>query len=123
MIDHPFLSFKNLSDDELLDKMSDLHRNLSRAHMWGSSLEIINQLEWMLEMIEEEKAERYKKQQFEAMQAMFPDRVESDPDFKTQKSEMEETKSTVVKPASRKPQNLPVPSFQKEYTKKDGGQK
>lgn len=123
MIDHPFLSFKNMSDDELLDKMSDLHRNLSRAHMWGSSLEIINQLEWMLEMIEEEKAERYKKQQFEAMQAMFPDRVESDPDFKTQKSEMEETKSTVVKPAARKPQNLPVPSFQKEYTKKDGGQK
>ena len=123
MIDHPFLSFAKMSDDELLEKTSELHRNLGRAHMWGSSLDIINQLEWMLEMIEEEKMERMKKQQFEAMQAMFPDRVESDPEFKTQKSELEETKSTVVKPAAKKPQNLPAPVFHKEYTGKKDDQK
>jgi len=91
--------------------------------MWGSSSDIINQLEWMLEMVEEEKMERMKKQQFEALQSMFPDRVESDPQFKTQKSELEDTKSTVVKPASRKPQDLPTPIFHKEYTGGKGDQK
>lgn len=119
MIDHPFLSFKDLSDDELLQKTQDIHRNLSRASMWGSSLDTIHQLEWMLEMIDEEKMERAHKASFEAMQNMFPDTVESDPDFKTQKSEMDETKTTVVKPAARKPQNLPAPTFHKEYKDKD----
>lgn len=123
MIDHPFLSFSTMSDEDLLEKTSELYRNLSRAHMWGSSLEIIQQLEWMLEMIEEERMERFKKQQFEAMQSMFPDRVESDPEFKTQKSELEETKTTVVKPAARKPQNFPTPVFHKEYSGKKDNQK
>lgn len=118
MIEHPFLSFKDMSEEDLLEKQADLHRNLSRAHMWGSSSDLINQLEWMLEMIEEERMERMAKQQFEAMQAMFPERVESDPEFKTQKSELEEVKSTVVKPARvSKAQDLPAPIFHKEYTK------
>lgn len=118
MIDHPFLSFKDMSEEELLEKQAELHRNLSRAHMWGSSQDLINQLSWMLEMIEEEKMERMAKVQFEAMQAMFPERVESDPEFKTEKSELEEVKSTVVKPAKvAKTQDLPAPIFHKEYTK------
>lgn len=120
MIDHPFLSFKDLSDDELLQKTQDIHRNLSRASMWGSSLDTINQLEWMLEMIDEEKMERAQKANFDAMVAMFPDTVESDPDFKASKGEPEDdSKTTIVKPASRKPQNLPAPLFHKEYTDKD----
>lgn len=120
MIDHPFLSFKDMSEEELQTKQAELHRNLGRAHMWGSSFDLIHQLEWMLEMIEEERMERMNRQQFEAMQAMFPERVESDPEFKTQKSELEEVKSTVVKPAqSKKPTNMAMPSFNKEYTKSD----
>lgn len=110
-----------MSDDELLQKTQDLHRNLSRAYTWGSSMESVNQLQWMLEMIEEERMERMAKQTFEAMQTMFPERIESDPEFRVSKSEMEETKTTVVKPAAKKPQNLPAPMFHKEYTKgKDG---
>lgn len=116
MIEHPFLSFSNMSDEELLEKTSELHRNIARGYTWGSSHDLINQLQWMLEMIEEEKMERFKKQQFEAMQSMFPDRVESDPEFKTQKSELEDTKSTVVKPAKEKRPDLPAPLFHKEYT-------
>jgi hypothetical protein len=104
-----------MSDDELLEKTSALHKRLSKAHMWGSSTEIINQLHWMLEMIEEEKMERMKKQQFEAMQAMFPETTESDPDFVKSKSEVEDTNTKVVKPAVTKNVTLPTPTFNKEY--------
>lgn len=116
MIDHPFIELSHLSEDELLNKTSELHRNLSRAFTWGSSKEITDQLQWMLEMIEEEKMERYKKQQFEAMQGMFPERVESDPEFRTTASHMEDSKSTVVKPAKEKKLDMPAPMFHKEYT-------
>ena len=118
MIDHPFLSFKDLNEDELLEKTSDLHKKLNKAYMWGSSSDLINQLHWMLEMIEEEKMERMKKQQFEAVNQMFPETVESDPDFVRSKSEAEDSNSKVVKPAaSKKAPSLPVPSFNKEYNK------
>jgi hypothetical protein len=116
LIDHPFLSFKQLSEEELLDKTSDLHKKLAKAHMWGSSQEIIDQLYWMLEMIEEEKGERLKKQQFEMVQAMFPETTESDPDFVKNKSEMDDSNTKVVKPAvAKKNMSLPAPTFHKEY--------
>lgn len=117
MIDHPFLSFKNLSDDELLEKTSEIHKRINKAYMWGSSRDLISQLQWMLEMIEEEKEERLKKQTFEAIQGMFPEVVESDPEFAKSKAETEDANAKVVKPAqAKKTSNLPVPSFNKEYT-------
>lgn len=117
MIDHPFLSFKELSDDELLNKTTELQKRLNKAHMWGSSSDILSQLEWMLEMIEEEKMERMTKQTFEQIQGMFPEIVESDPEFAKSKSELDETNTKVVKPAATKKNlTLPVPSFHKEYT-------
>lgn len=119
MIDHPFLSFKDLSDDELLEKTSELHKRLNKAHMWGSSQDLITQLQWMLEMIEEEKGERLKKQNFEALNSMFPEIVESDPEFMKDKANLEEANAKVVKPAqTKKVSNLPAPSFHKEYTDK-----
>lgn len=117
MIDHPFLSFKELSDDELLNKTTELQKRLNKAHMWGSSSDILSQLEWMLEMIEEEKMERMSKQTFEQIQGMFPEIVESDPEFAKSKGDLEETNTKVVKPASTKKNlTLPAPSFHKEYT-------
>lgn len=113
MIDHPFLSFKDLSDDELLEKTQEIHKRLSKGFMWGSSPDLLNQLEWMLEMIEEEKMERMKKVNFEAMQSMFPEVVESDPEFSKDKVDIEDT-AKVVKPAAKKALNLPVPDFRKE---------
>ena len=116
MIDHPFLSFKDLSDDDLLEKTTELQKNLNRAHMWGSSQEIIGQLIWMLDMIEEEKLERWKKQNFDMMNSAFPEIVESDPEFKNDKPETEVVKSS--KPV-RKTHSLPMPNFNKEYVNKD----
>lgn len=116
MIDHPFLSFKELSDDELADKTADLHKKLGKAFMWGSSMDLVSQLQWMLEMIEEEKMERMKKSTFEAMQSMFPPVIESDPEFTKDKSHMEDSNSKVVKPAqSKKAASMPMPMFDKEY--------
>ena len=113
-----------MSDDELLEKTTELHSRLNKAFMWGSSSDLVNQLQWMLEMIEEEKMERYKKQNFELIQGMFPDTVESDPDFAKVKSQVEEANAKVVKPAqSKKVSNLPAPSFHKEYVGKDKNQK
>jgi hypothetical protein len=117
VIDHPFLNFHGLSEDELLEKTSDLHKKLNKAYMWGSSRELIEQLEWMLEMIEEEKAERMKKASFDAMQNMFPATVESDPDFQKERQETQDGSAKVVKPASnKKTTSLPTPMFTKEYT-------
>ena len=118
MIDHPFLDFKGLSDDELLEKTTDLQRNMQRAYLWGSSHDTISQLEWMLEMIEEEKLERYKKQVFEMQNAMFPEIVESDPEFKKVKADSTEA-SKPVKPHKNAPSPLPVPNFNKEYLNPD----
>jgi hypothetical protein len=120
LIDHPFLSFKDLSEDELQDKTADIHKKLSKAHMWGSSRDIISQLEWMLEMIEEEKMERLKKQNFDTIKAMFPETVESDPEYSQTKSSMDDTNSKVVKPAqTKKTPQMPMPLFDKEYVNKD----
>ena len=121
MIDHPFLSFKDLTEDELINKTAEVHQRLSRAHMWGSSADLVNQLQWILEMIEEEKTERLKRQNFEAMQGMFPEVVESDPEFKADKTEVVETNVKVVKPAAKPAKNFDAPSFHKEY--KNGDQK
>ena len=64
--------------------------------------------------------ERLNKQQFEAFNEMFPERVESDPEFKVSKSEVDETKTTVIKPAKvSKPQTFTEPVFHKEYTSTD----
>jgi hypothetical protein len=118
LIDHPFLSFQDLSEDELQAKTADIHAKLSKANMWGSSPDLISQLEWMLDMIEEEKMERMKKSSFEQAQAMFPPTIESDPEFSKDKSAMEDSNSKIVKPAQTKKANsLPTPSFNKEYGK------
>ena len=118
MIDHPFLDFKELSDDELLEKTTDLQRNMQRAYLWGSSHDVITQLEWMLEMIEEEKLERYKRQVFDMQNAMFPEIVESDPEFK--KADTNPTESIKpAKPHKNAPAALPMPNFNKEYLTPD----
>jgi len=120
LIDHPFLSFKELSEDELQEKTAELYSKLNRAHMWGSSQDLITQLEWMLEMIEEEKTERLKRQNFDTIQGMFPDIVESDPEFVHTKGTVETSNSKVVKPAqSKKIAQIPMPSFDKEYVDKN----
>lgn len=111
MIDHPFMNLKSLSEDELLDKTTDLQGRLGKAHMWGSSTDIINQLEWMLEMIEEEKYERMAKVNHTAMQSMFPDIVESEPELVKDKGVPVQTTS---KPIS-KAEGLPKPNFDKVY--------
>lgn len=99
-----------------MEKTADLHRKLNKAHMWGSSYDLITQLEWMLEMIEEEKMERMKKAGFEALQGMFPETVESDPEFAQTKGPQEESNSKVVKPAqNKKNPTMPMPMFDKEY--------
>lgn len=120
MIDHPFMDFKNLSDDDLSNKESQIMKNLYRARMWGSSPELINQLNWTLEMINEERVERLQRQQFDLTQEMFPKIIDSDPEFKKDHAEIDEIKTTVVKPAAKKPMSSEAPIFHKEYLRDSG---
>lgn len=122
MIDHPFMDFKSLTDEELSSKESQIFKNLQKANMWGSSDDIIGQLNWTLEMIYEEKMERMNRQMFDDIQSTFPKIIDSDPEIKTDHADLDEIKTTVIKPELKKPNNMEVPLFHKEYTKKNGSE-
>lgn len=119
MIEHPFLDFKECSDDELTNKALDIQKKLIRAHMWGSSQDIIGQLSWMIEMIEEEKRERLFKQNHDQFNALFPAIVESDPILQ------QDHENKIEKPQREKPIAFPKrisafpTTFDKKYLKTD----
>lgn len=120
MIDHPFINLKSLSDEELLKRNADLHKKLMMAHMWTSNPHIAEQIGFMLEMIAEEQQERMSRETNEAWNKMFPDVIESDPEFKKDRASVDQQDKThVVKPAQAKPRTpIVAPTFHKEYINK-----
>jgi hypothetical protein len=120
MIDHPFINLKALTDEELIKKSTDLHKKLMMAHMWSSNPGIADQFRWMLEMIAEEQQERLAKDTNDAWNKMFPEVIESDPEFTKERSSVDQQDKThVVKPAQAKPKApIIAPTFHKEYLNK-----
>lgn len=71
----------SMTDDELLNKQSELNRRFVYASRFSASTEMAHQFMSMIGAIEHERRERVLRIAFDMRQGMFPDIIESDPDL------------------------------------------
>lgn len=91
-MDYPGLNPSAMSDDELQKKVTDLTKKLVQVHSSVSQGAIQN-LQWMLETLQCEQAERLAKQSWQQTIKSSRDVLETDPDLKPVKTETQaETK-------------------------------
>lgn len=70
-----------MTEDELLNKQSELNRRLVYFSRFSSSPEIADQIVAMIMAIEQERTERVSRTMMNMRQSMFPEIIESDPDL------------------------------------------
>lgn len=70
-----------MTDDELLNKQSELNRRYAYASRFSVSSEMAAQFMAMIGAIEHERRERVLKVAFDMRQSMFPEVIESEPDL------------------------------------------
>lgn len=70
-----------MTEDELLNKQSELNRRLVYFSRFSSSPEIADQIVSMIMAIEQERTERVTRTMMNMRQSMFPEIIESDPDL------------------------------------------
>jgi hypothetical protein len=80
MFDVPGFSPSTMSDEELLNRQTELNRRLAWASRFSGS-DMSSQLLAMITAIELERRERILKVIFEQRQKMFPDIIETEPDL------------------------------------------
>lgn len=71
----------SMTDDELLNKQSELNRRFVYASRFSASTEMAAQFMNMIGAIENERRERVLRIAFDMRQGMFPEIIESDPDL------------------------------------------
>ena len=71
----------SMTDDELLNKQSELNRRYVYASRFSASTEMAAQFMAMIAAIENERRERVQRIAFDMRQGMFPDIIESEPDL------------------------------------------
>ncbi len=71
----------SMTDDELLNKQSELNRRFVYASRFSASTEMAAQFMSMIAAIEAERRERVLRIAFDMRQGMFPDIIESEPDL------------------------------------------
>lgn len=81
MFSVPGFDPQSMTDDELLNKQSELNRRFVYASRFSSSTEMAAQFMSMIAAIESERRERVLKIAFDMRQGMFPEIIESDPDL------------------------------------------
>lgn len=119
MSDHPFFEPERLTDEEILKKLSDLNQRLTVAHYTSTNYNMIGQLQGMIDALNNERMVRLARQTQEAWDKMFPDVIETEPDFKEERPDPTRDKAHVVKPAQGAKKKITAPVFHKEYVKKD----
>lgn len=70
-----------MTDDELINKQSELNRRHSYFARFSSSPEIADQIIAMIMAIENERMERVTRTMMTMRQSMFPEIIETDPDL------------------------------------------
>lgn len=108
---HPFFNAKDLDDDAINKKILELQRRLMYTNAFGANPEMMDQFYSLLEALEFERQERAAIQMNKMFNQQFPDVIESDPDFKSTKTEV----TIDGTPKVEKPKVQPV--FTKTYKK------
>src|SRR3712207_3683679 len=90
----------SLSDEELLQKQTDLHARIVWASRFGSG-GMVTQLQALLSAVELERQERAFRMPWSERQAMFPDVIETDPDLAMQGKEAEKPEKGKIVPQQR----------------------
>jgi hypothetical protein len=94
----PGFNPKALSDDELFAKAAELQRKMNYAYRFSSMGGGAEQIQTMITMLENERAERIFNEQWNMMERFRSDVIETDPDLKAaataakEKNKPQETK-------------------------------
>lgn len=105
---HPFLDAKNMSDDEILNKIAMLNQRVMYAQGMIGDRSMIMSLGQMIETLQCEYEERMAVRAQAHWDKQFPDIIESDPDFK---------KTKEGKKAAATGDALTRPSFNRKFVK------
>jgi hypothetical protein len=93
-MDIPGFDPKVFTDQQLLDKETELHKRIAYAARFAGA-DTIQQFQNFLQAIATERMERLVHSTWEMRQKMFPDVIESDPDMIEKKDSEIETKDAV----------------------------
>lgn len=117
MFEHPFFDPSTLSDDEIVQKMASLTQRLMVAQWTSHNMAMRGQIQGMIEALTEERERRLQIQTQEAWDKQFPERIESDPEFKLTRGDKADEKASVVKPVNAQKKFGNEQIFHKEYSK------
>jgi len=86
-MDYPGLNAKAMTDDQLMNKIAELHGKLCYAFNFSNSGELVEQMQWMLETLQAEQHERLAKKAWDEQQRKQPSVIETDPDLVEKKKD------------------------------------
>lgn len=94
-MDFPGLDVKRMTDDELMNRISEIRGKLLYAFSFSGSQELAGQLQAILETLEFEQYDRMVKKTWEVQQKKQPKVIETEPDLIEKKEVAQSSKKTV----------------------------
>jgi cyanate lyase len=85
-MEHPLFDSKQFSFEQLIEKTSELQQRIVYARMYGMDDTAIEQLESILESLQLEQMDRFKRMEYSYIDGQFPDVIETDPSMKDEKN-------------------------------------
>lgn len=80
-MDYPGLDVTKLTDDQLMNKIAEIHSKLLYAYSYSNSQEFVEQLQWILESLQFEQSDRAQRRAWEIMSRKQPQVIETEPDL------------------------------------------
>lgn len=80
-MDYPGLDVSKLTDDQLMNKIAEIHGKLLYAYNFSNAQEFVDQLQWILETLQFEQSDRANRRAWEIMSRKQPQVIETEPDL------------------------------------------
>lgn len=80
-VTYPGMETSKLTDDQLMNKIAELHSKMIYAHNFSNSGEMVEQIQWMLETLQTEQSDRAAKKVWDATVKKQKAVIESDPEL------------------------------------------
>lgn len=93
-MDHPLFDVKQFSFEQLIEKTNELQQRIVYARMYNMDDNAIEQLELILNSLQLEQLDRYRRMEYDYINSQYPEIIESDPEFKNDKSTVSEKVNT-----------------------------